>query len=730
PDAGGDDGAVRVVAIARFNTNGTADTNFGIGGAVTRGFDVEASGPSSIAVRQTDGLIAVSGTDGGPDANVLVLNPDGTQARAADGNSFVRSPRGPGSDPPQPTTVLWDRFGRLLVIGSFDDDTGDFTDVYVTRYTSGGILDTSFSGDGFTTFRAPGSSYNIGNAAAFGGNGNLLITGATIPMVDDPAPRYIITARVVNNDVPTNPTPLVPSIAIESGVLVARGTGGNDIVTLRRTGTDDVIVTVNALSRQFDMDNFSGIRFEGLAGTDVFRLIDPITTSTLARQTTVLGGEGIDTVDYATRSQALSFNGLFQADASIPGPYVEVVSGTWVDRLSDDVEQIRGSGAMDTFDVTDPGAIGSGVAKLLSGGAGNDWFITGPGPQHTLAGGAGNDTFRVAGGVPWIEGGAGDDVIRMIDDAFIADINAGVGLDALDVSDSTRDDHDIEDRAGIENIVGIGRRVVMNIGGNTRNNLITTAGGFAGAGGQFTVRVRSGDGNDTVIGGSAADELSGGSGNDSLVGNAGDDTLDGGADSDTLAGGSGTNLLLNGEVTSGDAPISIVITNRVLTATGSSLGDTITVRRTGTDDVIVQINSVQRQFDMDNFDGILIRGLDGEDSVSILDAVVAGSLSRKVTIEGGAGVDRIDGSDGDEVMRGGDGGDYLRGFGGADALFGQAGNDHLLGGDGQDFIDGGDSDDELFSDDDTRDTVLGGNGTDVAFVDSLDQVSGVEDANA
>src|SRR5688500_6588413 len=281
-DAGGDDGASTVYAVARFNTNGTADTSFGIGGAVTRGFDLEASVATSIAIRPTDGLIAVAGTDGGPDANVLVLTPDGTQARAFDGSPFAGiGPLTDGQSPPDPNDVLWDRFGRLIVVGSVDADD-DVTDLYFFRYTAEG------DGDVFSRFRAPGSAFNSVNAAAFGGSGNLLITGLTIPMVDDPAPRHIITARVITNDVPATPTPLAPSIAIESGVLVARGTGGNDVITVRRTGTDDVIVTANALSRQFDMDNFSGIRLEGLAGMDVFRLPDPVTTSALFRSTTVL----------------------------------------------------------------------------------------------------------------------------------------------------------------------------------------------------------------------------------------------------------------------------------------------------------------------------------------------------------------------------------------------------------------------------------------------------------
>ena len=105
PDAAGDDGTERVFGIARFNPDGTIDQSFGIGGAVLRGFDVEIGAATGVAVRPSDGLIAVVGTDAGQDADLLVLNPDGTDARAANGFSRFGS-RNPPSDGEAPTPPM------------------------------------------------------------------------------------------------------------------------------------------------------------------------------------------------------------------------------------------------------------------------------------------------------------------------------------------------------------------------------------------------------------------------------------------------------------------------------------------------------------------------------------------------------------------------------------------------------------------------------------------------
>jgi len=363
----------------------------------------------------------------------------------------------------------------------------------------------------------------------------------------------------------------------------------------------------------------------------------------------------------------------------------------------------------------------------VSGGGGNDHFGTFFGLRATVFGGAGNDSFDIGEGTgEVVYGGAGDDLIILLQlGSTLGGINGGTGTDTLDVANSFRNDVNLEDQPGLENVRGLGAISGTFVTGNSLNNLLTSAGGSA----RLAFSAFAAGGNDTIVGGAGNDNLSGGDGNDSLVGNDGDDTLDGDAGIDTLVGGAGTNVLLNGESTTGGGTVSISIVNRILTGSGTSAGDVISIRRVLSDDVIVTINSTSRQFDMDDFDGVLLNGLGGNDDVRLLNPITTTTLARKVTVEGGAGDDSITGSTYDDVLRGGDGFDTINGIDGADAVFGQGGNDHLSGGLGSDFLDGGIGDDVISATDSQRDTVLGGDGSDRADADSIDQVSGVETVN-
>jgi hypothetical protein len=130
----------------------------------------------------------------------------------------------------------------------------------------------------------------------------------------------------------------------------------------------------------------------------------------------------------------------------------------------------------------------------------------------------------------------------------------------------------------------------------------------------------------------------------------------------------------------------------VLIADGSWGEDEITIERTGTDDVIVRVNDVSRQFDIDDFDAVLLRGNNGFDDIRVLDPVRTSAITRRVSLQGGSGNDVLFGSEGGtESVDGGDGSDFLEvrdGFGG--------------------------------------DTAIGGNGTDAAQVDNGDTTSGIE----
>src|SRR5687768_15087150 len=181
---------------------------------------------------------------------------------------------------------------------------------------------------------------------------------------------------------------------IEAGVLVARGTGGNDTIAVRRTGSDDVIVTTNGTNQSFDMDNFTGVRLEGLAGNDTFNLVDAL-VSPLVRNTTVFGSAGSDVISYATRSTPLSF----EIDPVNPAGS-SMTSGAQLDRFIG-VEQVHGGSGGDTFTYIQSNEVAAGQEFAffyrLEGRGGGDVFrdrVSQDGDAYgavSMFGGDGND---------------------------------------------------------------------------------------------------------------------------------------------------------------------------------------------------------------------------------------------------------------------------------------------------------------------------------------------------
>lgn len=128
--------------------------------------------------------------------------------------------------------------------------------------------------------------------------------------------------------------------------------------------------------------------------------------------------------------------------------------------------------------------------------------------------------------------------------------------------------------------------------------------------------IRGGDGNDTLFGSAGHDLINGDNGQDEVHGDNGDDYLLGGNDADTLHGGQGLDLLSGG--------------------------------------------------------------------------------SQNDVLFGERGVDTLGGDDGNDTLSGGSSPDFLLGGNGADELSGDAGHDFLVGGHGADQIEGGEGDDVLY----------------------------------
>jgi Ca2+-binding RTX toxin-like protein len=151
---------------------------------------------------------------------------------------------------------------------------------------------------------------------------------------------------------------------------------------------------------------------------------------------------------------------------------------------------------------------------------------------------------------------------------------------------------------------------------------------------------------------------------------------------------------------------SINVIGGVLTVVGDDTADIIsigtnapyTIANVAISDRATGVVKLTANPNMATITTALVQGLGGDD-------LIAYSLLKDSTLEGGAGNDVIDGYEAADVIRGGLGDDTLRSHGGNDTLEGGDNNDtlkgglgldDLFGGLGDDTLEGGGSDDDLF----------------------------------
>ncbi len=126
-----------------------------------------------------------------------------------------------------------------------------------------------------------------------------------------------------------------------------------------------------------------------------------------------------------------------------------------------------------------------------------------------------------------------------------------------------------------------------------------------------------------------------------------------------------------------------VVQNGVLTICGDDAANTIVVAEiSGGYFVAADFLASNRTFSSGQVNSIRVEGGGGNDTI------VATSISRFITLEGGDGNDRIFGGRGQDLIRGGAGDDLIYGNGGNDTLLGGDGNDIHFGGEGNDAING------------------------------------------
>ncbi len=155
--------------LARYNANGSIDTGFGAGGIARTTMSSGLDAATCLAI-QSDGKIVAGGyaTGGaGFDFALARYSANGALDTTFDSDGIVISDLG-GSDQATALAVMPD--GRIVLAGRSDGDLA------VARYTTAGPLDVSFASFGTARFDLGGAN-DSANAMILGADGSILLAG-------------------------------------------------------------------------------------------------------------------------------------------------------------------------------------------------------------------------------------------------------------------------------------------------------------------------------------------------------------------------------------------------------------------------------------------------------------------------------------------------------------------------------------------------------------------------
>jgi Ca2+-binding RTX toxin-like protein len=238
-------------------------------------------------------------------------------------------------------------------------------------------------------------------------------------------------------------------------------------------------------------------------------------------------------------------------------------------------------------------------------------------------------------------------------------------------------------------VANVAKVVVFGAGGNDRIAIDEANGPMPAA------DIYGGSGDDELFGGSGSDRLYGQSGNDTLFGESGDDLLYGGDGNDTLTGGVGTDQSFGGsgddqlvwnpgdgsDLNEGGDGSDVVQVN------GGNAAENFTATANGTRVRFDRVSPAPFTLDIGTSERLVLDANGGDDSFS-----ATGDLASliAITVDGGAGNDRLLGSNGNDTLIGGAGDDFVDGNQGSDTALLGDGNDTFSWdpGDGSDVVDG------------------------------------------
>lgn len=357
--------------------------------------------------------------------------------------------------------------------------------------------------------------------------------------------------------------------------------------------------------------------------------------------------------------------------------------------------------------------MGGGITSGTGNAVANE--IYGMGGRNTLFGLGGNDKLYGNGANDILDGGEGDDVLHggVGDDS----LTGGTGNDRYFV-DSVRDVVIEADNAGIDTVEVAGL-AVYTLDEALENLRLTTNADATGLGNALGNVIKSGGGNDLLVGYGGADNLNGAGGHDTLIGGSEADVLNGGTGIDLVDySDSARNVTVNlrtGLGRYGDANLDTLV--QIENLIGSNYGfDVLTGNeaanriegRSGSDTIFGDMGNdyISGGTGKDKLDGGL-----GTDVLSYVGSAngVQIDLAKNTANGGDARGDTIVNF---ENVTGGNGNDLLIGTSGINVLIGGAGNDRIIGAGGIDRIEGGEG----------ADTIEGGGQATLTYANSAGHV--------
>ena len=494
--------------------------------------------------------------------------------------------------------------------------------------------------------RLDGNSQN--NRLVGGAGADILIGYGGIDTVDYSASNAGVQVALIDNA-----NPLVGSTGIgghAQGDFIS-----SSIENITGSAFNDILI-----------GNSQANRLEGGAGNDFLRGGSGIDANGIGD--ILIGGDGIDTVDYSTSAAGVTVGLTDIVGASTIG----VGGDAEGDRIHHTIENIIGSAQADQLQ-------GNSQNNRLDGGGGNDTLLGGDG-DDVLIGGAGADTMIGGNGIDTADYSGASAAITLVS-ATVSGLPGFVGQ----AGDANGDI-----LVQIENIIGTAFNDTIT--GNALDNRID--------GGAGNDTLNGGDGNDVLVGGAGADTMIGGNGidtadysgasaaitlvsatvsglpgfvgqagdangdilvqieniigtafNDMITGNALDNVLDGGAGADTINGGAGIDTIDYSRSSAGVTVQITALANAIITQSSVNNGD-------AAGDRLSNIENITGS----NFNDVLLGS--------------AGSN----TLISGAGTD---------VLRGGGGADLLivNAGGGVKSLYGEGVSDPGVAGGGTAGID-------------------------------------------